>query len=69
MNRFPEAVSFLFPIQLEPCPPDDSDTTLPSLSMKAPEASTFCQWLLPLLPEFYHCGVFLPMLATTVTSG
>ncbi|PKH19373.1 hypothetical protein CIG19_20265 [Enterobacterales bacterium CwR94] len=25
--------------------------------MKVPEASTFCQWLLPLLPEFYHCGV------------
>lgn len=57
MNRFPEAVSFLFPVQLEPCPPDDSDTSLPSLSIKAPEASTFSQWLLPLLPEFYHCGV------------
>lgn len=57
MNRFPEAVSFLFPVQLEPCPPDDSDTALPSLSLKAPEAITFCQWLIPLLPEFYHCGV------------
>ncbi|MCP2234094.1 hypothetical protein [Erwinia aphidicola] len=57
MNRFPAAVSFLFPVQLEPCPPDDSDTALPSLNLKAPEAITFCQWLIPLLPEFYHCGV------------
>ncbi len=56
LNRFPETLSFLYPIQLEPCPPDDSDTALPSLTLKAPEATTFCQWLLPVAPEFYHCG-------------
>ncbi|TQI77295.1 hypothetical protein FHU10_5306 [Serratia fonticola] len=57
MNRFPEAVSFLYPVQLEPCPPEDSETTLPSLNLKAPEAKVFCQWIFPLVPEFYHCGV------------
>nr|WP_159466331.1 hypothetical protein [Scandinavium goeteborgense] len=57
MKRFPETVSFLYPVQLEPCPPDDSDTTLPSLNLKAQEAADLCQWLLPLVSEFYHCGI------------
>lgn len=57
MNRFPEAVSFLYPVQLEPCPPNDNNTTLPSLNLKAQEASVFCQWLIPLVQDFYHCGI------------
>lgn len=57
MNRFPDTVSFLFPVQLEPCPPNDNETTLPSLSLKAPKANRFCQWIIPLIAEFYHCGV------------
>ncbi|WP_370546736.1 hypothetical protein NMD64_17725 (plasmid) [Edwardsiella tarda] len=57
MNRFPEMVSFLYPIHLEPCPPDDSGATLPTLNLKSPESTLLCQWLLPVVPEFYHCGV------------
>lgn len=57
MNPFMEATSFLYPVQLEPCPPDDNNTTLPSLNLKAQEARAFCQWLIPLVPDFYHCGI------------
>ncbi|WP_426786150.1 hypothetical protein ACP3TB_25245 (plasmid) [Rahnella variigena] len=58
MNLFPESVSALFPVTLEPClPGDDGDTDTPAIQLDEPDNFTLCQLLTPLVSHFYYCGM------------
>ncbi|WP_133625191.1 hypothetical protein [Erwinia sp. LJJL01] len=58
MTRFPDGVSGLFPVLLEPClPDDDTPPDGSTLSFNEPDNPAFCRLIAPLAPLFYHCGV------------
>mgnify|MGYP005980451649 CR=1 FL=1 len=57
LNTFPENVSRIYPLMLEPCLPDsDTAQTVSSLQLDEPDNITCCELLAPLATQFYHCG-------------
>jgi hypothetical protein len=59
VNLFPENVSTLFPVTLEPClTGDDSNTNTSVIQLDEPDNLTFCLLLTPLVSHFYYCGIF-----------
>ncbi len=58
MSTFPENVSVIYPVIIEPClSDDDADMSSSRIELRAPDNTMFSQLVAPLSSEFYYCGV------------